>query len=154
MTSRTSSICIGMIKMGNHSRHHPLSRSLPLFTIIEITEDSGIDRSNSRSSYDIVMEALHILIASTPPAATLITDDEGDTSDDDDNTTDNAKGDDSQTKVIEEIKRRQRRLRSVSRWDAESTSNNRRRNIDSSRGVNDCIVDRPPTRPVRRREIF
>ena len=173
MTSRTSNVSIGMIRMSRHSRYDAVvSISLPLFTIIEKTEDSDIDRSNisseSSSNYDIVMKALYVLngdnddddvgadveedevIIAMPPAATPITDDEGNRSEDadDDGAIDDDKNDDSRIKLMEEIKQQQRRLRSVSRWDESKRglSNNKR---SSSRGVGDCFVDRPPTRPVR-----
>ena len=177
MTSRTSNVSIGMIRMSRHSRYDAVvSISLPLFTIIEKTEDSDIDRSNisseSSSNYDIVMKALYVLngdnddadveedevIIAMPPAATPITDDEGNRSEDadDDGAIDDDKNDDSRIKLMEEIKQQQRRLRSVSRWGAESSSNESKRGQSnnkrsSSRGVGDCFVDRPPTRPVRNR---
>ena len=175
MTSRTSNVSIGMIRMSRHSRYDAVvSISLPLFTIIEKTEDSDIDRSNisseSSSNYDIVMKALYVLngdnddadveedevIIAMPPAATPITDDEGNRSEDadDDGAIDDDKNDDSRIKLMEEIKQQQRRLRSVSRWGAESSSNESKRGQSnnkrsSSRGVGNCFVDRPPTRPVR-----
>ena len=182
MTSRTSNVSIGMIRMSRHSRYDAVvSISLPLFTIVEMTEDSDINRSNisskSSSNYDIVMKALYVLngdndddddvdadveedevIIPMPPAATPITDNEGNRSEDadDDGAIDDDKNDDSRIKLMEEIKQQQRRLRSVSRWDAESSSNESKRGLSnnkrsSSRGVGDCFVDRPPTRPVRNR---